>query len=90
MRRRGWVFVSAYPEALFREAHSDALKTCCPEVFLLTGPGAGVLGHTGRGSARGEEPAPSNVAVLSRTRSSSEDVAGDLPAVRDLKKLEFA
>lgn len=33
---------------------------------------------------------PSNVAVLSRKTSSSEDTTGELPAVRDLKKLEFA
>nr|XP_008505109.1 PREDICTED: MHC class II transactivator [Equus przewalskii] len=31
-----------------------------------------------------------NLVQIQRTRSSSEDVAGDLPAVRDLKKLEFA
>nr|XP_044602244.1 MHC class II transactivator isoform X4 [Equus asinus] len=31
-----------------------------------------------------------NLVQIQRTRSSLEDVAGDLPAVRDLKKLEFA
>jgi hypothetical protein len=30
------------------------------------------------------------MAVPSRLRSSSEDAAGELPAIRDLKKLEFA
>ncbi|KAG8513453.1 MHC class II transactivator [Galemys pyrenaicus] len=32
----------------------------------------------------------SNLVQIQRTRSFSEDTAGDLPAVRDLKKLEFA
>ncbi|XP_005621605.1 MHC class II transactivator isoform X17 [Canis lupus familiaris] len=31
-----------------------------------------------------------NLVQIQRTRSSSEDTAGELPAVRDLKKLEFA
>uniref|UniRef100_A0A8D2CI06 MHC class II transactivator n=1 Tax=Sus scrofa TaxID=9823 RepID=A0A8D2CI06_PIG len=31
-----------------------------------------------------------NLVQIQRTRSSSEDMAGELPAVRDLKKLEFA
>lgn len=30
------------------------------------------------------------VPVLPRTRNSSEDAPGELPAIRDLKKLEFA
>ncbi|KAM8779221.1 MHC class II transactivator isoform 2-T2 [Rhynchonycteris naso] len=32
----------------------------------------------------------SNLVQIQRTRSSSEDTAGELPAIRDLKKLEFA
>uniref|UniRef100_G1Q076 MHC class II transactivator n=1 Tax=Myotis lucifugus TaxID=59463 RepID=G1Q076_MYOLU len=31
-----------------------------------------------------------NLVQIQRTRSSSEDIAGELPAIRDLKKLEFA